>query len=101
MDNYFVYMVRCADGTYYVGVTNDADRRIAEHNLGIDEKAYTHRRRPVNLVYSAIFHEILDAISWEKQLKGWSHAKKTALAENDWARIHNIVAHERTRRRKR
>ena len=43
--NYFVYMVFCRDGTYYVGVTNDADRRVAEHNLGVDADSYTYSRR--------------------------------------------------------
>jgi putative endonuclease len=100
MDNYFVYMVLCADGTYYVGVTNDADRRVVEHNLGLDEKAYTYRRRPVRLVHSSTFREIIDAIAWEKQLKGWSRAKKAALAGDDWARVREIVRCERIRRRK-
>jgi predicted GIY-YIG superfamily endonuclease len=62
MDSYFVYMLQCSDGTYYVGITNDPDRRVAEHNLGLDEKAYTHRRPPVRLVHSSAFHEVLDAV---------------------------------------
>ena len=80
-------MVRCSDGSFYVGVTNDADRRIAEHNLGVDPDCYTFIRRPVELVYSAEFHWVDEAIAWEKRLKGWSRAKKLALIENDWSAI--------------
>ncbi|MBV8333175.1 MAG: GIY-YIG nuclease family protein [Candidatus Eremiobacteraeota bacterium] len=87
MKDYFVYMVRCTDGTYYVGMTNDGDRRIAEHNLGLDRGCYTFSRRPVVLVYSEHFNDVWDAISSEKKLKGWSHAKKSALVRGDWKLI--------------
>lgn len=87
MKSYYVYMVFCTDGTYYVGVTNDADRRVAEHNLGTDEESYTYSRRPVVLVWSQEYGEILQAIDAEKKLKGWSHAKKSALARGDWKLI--------------
>lgn len=87
MKSYFVYMVFCTDGTYYVGVTNDAERRIAEHNVGIDPDCYTYSRRPVVRVWSQEYSEILQAIDAEKKLKGWSHAKKSALARGDWKLI--------------
>jgi len=95
MEKYFVYILVCADGSFYVGVTNDVDRRVAEHNLGEIEDAYTHERRPVRLVHCSGFSSVFDAISWEKQLKGWSRAKKRALIDNDWQRIHRIVCDER------
>ncbi len=84
-------MVRCADGSFYVGLSNDPDRRIAEHNLGIDPECYTFARRPVVLVYSAEFHWVDEAITCEKQLKGWSRAKKVALIKNDWSTIHRLA----------
>jgi len=84
---YFVYMVRCSDGSFYVGVTNDVERRINEHNFGLDPSSYTNERRPVRLVYSTDFQRIEQAIAWEKQLKGWSRAKKIALIDGDWERI--------------
>ena len=87
MNTYCVYMVMCIDGTYYVGITNDVDRRVAEHNLGVDEGAYTHSRRPVVAVHVSEFSEVLQAIACEKKLKGWSHAKKSALARGDWQMI--------------
>ena len=85
--SYFVYMVLCDDGSYYVGVTNDADRRVAEHNAGTDPNAYTFTRRPVRLVYSQQFNDVNDAIRAEKQIKGWSRKKKAALLRGDWNAI--------------
>jgi putative endonuclease len=83
MFSVFVYIVRCRDGSYYVGSTRcDLDRRIAEHNAGT-YGGYTSRRRPVELVWSCEFQQITDAISAERQIKGWSRAKKEALIRGD------------------
>ena len=84
MRSYFVYIVECSDGTYYTGVTNDVERRVGEHNFGLDERSYTFTRRPVELVFSTEFKEVNDAIQFEKQLKGWSRAKKRAIIEGRW-----------------
>ena len=91
MKTYVVYIVRCSDGSFYVGITNDGDRRVAEHNLGTDAESYTFTRRPVKLVHASEFRDVHEAIRWEKQLKGWSHAKKAALIGNDWAAIHKLA----------
>lgn len=77
-------MVLCDDGSYYVGVTNNVDRRVAQHNLGEDKNSYTFSRRPVHLVYASEFHHANDAINAEKQIKRWSRAKKAALAKGDF-----------------
>ena len=74
--NYYVYIVQCSDGSYYTGVTNDLERRIWEHETGCNEKCYTFARRPLKLKYSEHFHDINNAIAWEKQLKG-GHEKRT------------------------
>ena len=87
MKTYYVYMVRCADGKFYVGITNDPERRVAQHNLGHDPESYTFTRRPVELVHCSDFKEVDDAIRWEKQLKGWSRAKKIALIAGDWTAV--------------
>ena len=100
MERYFVYMLLCADGSFYVGITNDPNRRLAEHNAGVDPDSYTHERRPVHLVHSSGFSQVFDAIRWEKQLKGWSRAKKGALVNDDWLAIHDIVRAERRSREK-
>ncbi len=85
--NYFVYIVECSDSSYYTGVTNDLDRRMVEHNYGDNKLAYTYKKRPVTLKYFQRFDEINQAISWEKQLKGWTRKKKEALFVEDWEQI--------------
>jgi putative endonuclease len=81
----FIYMLRCADDSYYVGSATGADleRRIAEHASGTIV-GYTWSRRPVQLVWSEHFDRITDAIAVERQLKGWSRAKKLALIRGEW-----------------
>lgn len=81
----FCYMLRCSDGSYYVGSTkaDSLDRRLSEHNSG-SHGGYTAARRPVVLVWSQQFDRIDDAFFLERQLKGWSRAKKEALIRGDW-----------------
>ena len=81
--DYFVYIVECKEGSYYTGVTSDLERRINEHNSGIF-KGYTSSRLPVKLVYSNRFTDINEAINAEKQIKGWSRAKKEAIIIGDY-----------------
>ncbi len=75
---YWVYILCCKDGTFYTGVTNNLDRRIAEHQNGRNPTCYTFSRRPVILGYASEYRYILDAIRSEKQIKKWSQAKKLA-----------------------
>ncbi|WPR74650.1 GIY-YIG nuclease family protein [Algoriphagus sp. NG3] len=75
MKNYFVYILKCFDTTFYTGVTNNLDRRLAEHNFGFDPLCYTAKRRPLELVFFQEFQEIHQAIAFEKQIKGWSRRK--------------------------
>jgi putative endonuclease len=75
----FVYILLCSDDSYYVGVTNDLERRLMEHQEGEKGSLYTSKRLPVQLVYSEKVHGPLTAIKREKQLKTWSRAKKEAL----------------------
>lgn len=87
MHNYYVYILKCSDGSFYTGVTNDADKRLAEHNEGIDPKCYTFNRRPLVLVYCEHTTDINAAISREKQIKGWSRRKKIALIEQNFEQL--------------
>jgi len=87
MKYYYVYILQCADGSYYTGVTNDVDRRVNEHNEGSNKKAYSYTRRPVVLLYQEYFTDVNEAIDFEKQIKGWSRAKKEALMRGDWDEI--------------
>jgi putative endonuclease len=82
--NYYVYIIECSDGFYYTGVTNDVEQRVLQHNEGINPTCYTFKRRPVTLKYFEHYTEVLQAIQREKQLKGWSRAKKEALFKQDF-----------------
>lgn len=82
-----VYILKCRTGHYYVGSTTAAlDRRVAEHNSGLFG-GYTKSRRPVTLVFAEEFADVTDAIAAERQLKGWSRAKKEALIAGDFERL--------------
>ncbi|MGV3650047.1 MAG: GIY-YIG nuclease family protein [Devosia sp.] len=74
-----VYILRCADGSYYVGNTRKPiEQRVAEHNSGVIA-CYTQSRLPVELVYAEVTNVLMVAFERERQLKGWSRAKKEAL----------------------
>ncbi|TAE51117.1 MAG: GIY-YIG nuclease family protein [Bacteroidetes bacterium] len=79
MHLYSTYILHCSDDSYYVGVTNDLQTRIIQHQLGVSATSYTYGRRPVELVFYEEYQWIQDAIAREKQLKGWSRKKKEAL----------------------
>jgi putative endonuclease len=87
----YLYMLRCADGSYYVGKTQIAlEDRIAQHDAG-HFGGYTATRRPVTLVFHQEFQRITDAIAAERQLKGWSRAKKDALIRGDYELLHTLA----------
>jgi putative endonuclease len=86
----YVYMLRCADGSYYVGsARRGLDQRLDEHNAGT-YGGYTSTRRPVTLVWAQHFLLITDAIAVERQIKGWSRAKKEALIRSDYEAIRTL-----------
>jgi putative endonuclease len=76
----YVYILECADGSFYVGSTRDLEYRLAQHQAGIGCK-YTSKRRPVKVVFSEEYARIDDAYDREKQLQGWGRAKRQALIE--------------------
>jgi len=84
----FVYMLQCADGSFYVGSarSDDLSKRVAEHESGAFQ-GYTYTRRPLRLMWSQHFQQITDAIAAERKIKGWSRAKKEALIRGDWQEI--------------
>jgi len=84
---FFAYILRCADGKYYVGHTDDLDLRIAQHHAGHFTACFTYTRRPVELVWSESFQTRYQALEIERQLKGWSRAKKEALFRGEWEAI--------------
>jgi putative endonuclease len=78
----YVYMLECADGSLYVGITRHEDlaSRVWQHETGA-LGGYTSTRRPVKLVWSVHFDRITEAIAFERQVKGWRREKKLALIE--------------------
>lgn len=74
----FVYILRCADGSYYVGSTRDLERRVWDHGMGFGA-TYTRSRRPVTLVFAEEFEHVHEAFAREKQVQGWSRRKREAL----------------------
>lgn len=87
---FYAYLLRCSDGTYYVGHTDDLELRMAQHRSGA-LGGYTARRLPVVLLWSEWFQTRDDAFAAERKLKGWSRAKKEALIAGDWARVSELA----------
>jgi putative endonuclease len=87
----YLYILRCADGKYYVGTTRKSlEERIGEHNGGLIG-GYTTARRPVTMVFAQHFESIADAVAAERQIKGWSRAKKEAIINGDWNRFPELA----------
>lgn len=86
MDCFFVYILKCCDGSYYVGRTHDTEKRLAEHR-NKQGGEYTALRLPVMLVFSQSFASENEAYAVEMQIKGWSRKKKEALISGDWKEV--------------
>ena len=100
MNNYFTYLLLCADNSYYTGITNDLERRLSEHQNWLHPESYTFSRRPVKLVWFIECNNVELAISYEKQIKGWSRKKKNALINNDWETIISISNEKNLKKKK-
>jgi predicted GIY-YIG superfamily endonuclease len=87
---FWIYMLRCADESFYIGHTDDLQRRLGEHRAG-RFACYTQSRLPVLLVYSQEFATREEALVAERQIKGWSRGKKLALIAGDWNGISRLA----------
>ena len=90
MKPFYVYMLRCSDGSYYVGHTDDLQKRIDQHidgTLG----GYTATRRPIRVVFTCDFSTREQALERERQLKGWIRAKKEALIRGNWDKLRRLA----------
>jgi predicted GIY-YIG superfamily endonuclease len=87
---FWVYMLQCVDQSYYVGHTNDLEKRILEHQTG-DLDGYTATRRPVRVVFTQELPSREEALAAELQIKGWSRKKKQALIRRDWSDISRLA----------
>lgn len=86
---HFVYILRCADDSFYIGETADLAVRVAKHNEG-SAAAFTAKRCPVTLAFSETHHDRPSALVREQQIKRWTRAKKEALIDGDLARLKRI-----------
>ena len=91
MKQSYVYILKCADGTYYTGVTSNLESRMFKHESGFYPESYTSSRRPLELVFYCEFTDINIAIEKEKQIKKWSQAKKLALIKGDFEPLVNLA----------
>src|SRR5688572_15963070 len=90
-ERYSVYILLCADGAYYIGLTNELMKRFGEHNDGKYPQCYTFTRRPVKLVYYETIPFLKEAVDRETQLKKWSRKKKEALIQQDYHKLHLLA----------
>ena len=88
--SFWVYILRCADNSYYTGHTDNLEDRIAKHKTG-EIEGYTSTRLPVMLVFSEEFPTREEALACEQQIKGWSRNKKEALMRGDWAEVSRLA----------
>ena len=96
---YIVYILQCSDGSYYTGSAADLSRRLWEHETGASRVSYTYARRPVKLVWtSEEVKRYSDALRFERQIKGWSRAKKEALIRGSYEEVHEVVKKNRKQR---
>jgi predicted GIY-YIG superfamily endonuclease len=87
----FVYILKCADRSYYVGLTTDLDQRFGQHQSG-EMGGYTSTRLPVEMVWAAEFQSIVGAIEFERRIKRWSRIKKEALIAGDFDALPTLSA---------
>ena len=85
-----MYILECADGSYYTGSTKYLDRRLAQHQTG-EGANHTKKRLPVRLVYFEEFQRIDEAFYREKQVQGWSRKKKEALISGQPEKLHELA----------
>ena len=86
----YLYILECADGSFYTGSTKDLPRCLWQHQNGLGAN-HTAKRLPVKLVFAEEFEHVADAFYREKQIQGWSRSKKMALMERDWNRLHVLA----------
>ena len=88
LDGASIYILECADGSYYTGITRrSVAERVSEHAQGLVPACYTCTRRPVKLVFDEHYERIADAVAAERRIKGWSRAKKEAYMRGDFGTL--------------
>ena len=88
--SFWVYMLQCADRSYYVGHTDELEKRVLQHDRS-ELGGYTSTRLPVRVVFTQEFPSREEALAAELQIKGWSRKKKEALVRGDWADVSRLA----------
>ncbi|SDX92150.1 GIY-YIG nuclease family protein [Nitrosomonas sp. Nm33] len=88
---FWIYILRCADGCYYTGHTDNLENRLDQHTIGAIPSCYTFKRRPVELVFTQEFFSREEALAAEQQIKGWSRKKKEAMMRGDWTEVSRLA----------
>ncbi len=99
MSKSWVYILECSDKSYYTGCTTNIRERMHQHKEGTYE-GYTSKRRPVKLLWYEEFRDINRAIDAERQIKGWSRAKKDALMNDDFELLHELAQSKEMKKRR-
>jgi putative endonuclease len=95
----YMYILECADGTYYTGSTRDLEKRFWEHENGLGAN-YTRKKYPVKLVYFEEYQRIDEAFYREKQVQKWSNAKKRALVEGRGEDLRKLAKKDFSKRKR-
>ena len=88
--SFWVYILKCADQSYYTGHTDNLERRLQQHHQRLFESCYTASRLPVQLCFSCEYATRVEALAAERQIKGWSRSKKEALISSDWTTLQKL-----------
>ena len=89
--NFHVYILKCADNSYYTGHTDDLEKRLSQHRQQYFKSCYTATRLPVKLVFCQEFATREEALASERQIKGWSRKKKEAMMRGDWNEVSRLA----------
>lgn len=87
---FWVYILRCSDGSYYTGHTDNLEKRLGEHQTGLCD-GYTATRLPMHLAWSQECASREEALAAELRIKGWSRKKKEAMMRGDWKEVRRIA----------
>ena len=89
--SFFVYILQCADGSYYTGHTDNLEQRLVQHQLRYFPDCYTANRLPVELKYQQAFPCREEALAAGQKIKGWSRKKKEAMMQGDWSLVSHLA----------
>jgi len=90
---FFVYILKCSDGSYYTGHTENLETRLAQHHQQYYPSCYTFNRLPVELLFQQEYDSRTGTFVAERQIKGWSRKKKETMMKRDWAEVSRLSKH--------